>query len=348
MPVLKPAELINERVDAIRRLHAHTGLKRAQLDLSGGIDSATMAGLLLLALGPDQITMVYSCINSSAETQRRAADLAEGLGIALVVHNLTPTYEAMVQAMVDNLVALGWQRAGLQSRMDGDPTVLGSIRACLRAPLGRGYSRLTGNGLRHGTGNECEDRWLRFYQKGGDAEVDTNPMAMLSKGEVFQLARALGERLDCAEAYGSIIQAPPSPELWGQGMVHTDEDEIGSHLGITDSGQRFYSYIDAPSGAYASVGMIERVTRFVDTAAGAALFDDDTSDADLEQAIAAAADAPAMVGLEPALVSQLLTAARRAERVSRHKANPAIPFLGTRAALLNAGILTDNLPHIAG
>jgi hypothetical protein len=131
-------------------------------------------------------------------------------------------------------------------------------------------------------------------------------------------------------------------------MVHTDEDEIGSYLGITDSGQRFYSYIDAPSGAYASVGMIERVTRFVDTAAGAALFDDDTSDADQEQAIAAAADAPAMVGLEPALVSQLLTAARRAERVSRHKANPAIPFLGTRAALLSAGILTDNLPHIAG
>ena len=162
MPVLKPAALINERVDAIRRLHAQTGLKRAQLDLSGGVDSATMAGLLVLALGPDQITMVYSSINSSAETQRRASTLAEGLGLPLVVHNLTPTYEAMIQAMVENLVGLGWDRAELQSRMDGDPTVLGSIRSCLRAPLGRGYSRLTGNGLRHGTGNECEDRWLRF------------------------------------------------------------------------------------------------------------------------------------------------------------------------------------------
>ena len=43
---------------------------------------------------------------------------------------------------------------------------------------------MTGNGLRHGTGNECEDRWLRFYQKGGDGEVDSNPIAMLSKGGI--------------------------------------------------------------------------------------------------------------------------------------------------------------------
>ena len=70
-----------------------------------------------------------------------------------------------------------------------------------------------GGGIRHGTGNECEDRFLRFYQKGGDGEVDTNPIAMLSKGEVFQLARGLG-------VPQRVLQALPSPDLWGVGEQH--------------------------------------------------------------------------------------------------------------------------------
>ena len=66
MPVCDPDRLIDARVEAIRRYHETTGIPRAELDLSGGIDSATMAGLLQMALGPDQITMVYSSINSGA------------------------------------------------------------------------------------------------------------------------------------------------------------------------------------------------------------------------------------------------------------------------------------------
>ena len=344
MPVLNPSDLIAHRVDAIRRYHSATGLTRAELDLSGGVDSATMAGLLVLALGADKLTLVYSSINSGSQTQNRAAKLSEGLGTSLVIHDLTPTYEAMVDAMVSNLVLAGWDRAELAKRIDNDPTILGSIRSCLRAPLGRGYSRLTGNGIRHGTGNECEDRWLRFYQKGGDGEVDTNPIAMLSKGEVFQLATALGDRLDCPDAFQAIVTAPPTPELWGKEASHTDEEEIGSYLGVQDSGQTFYSYIDPQSGDYARVGMIERVARFADSAQASALFDDAASDADLSQMIAAGIEHVALRPLSSDLVERLLRAARRAERITRHKFNPACPTLGERAELLSAGILTNTLP----
>ncbi len=345
MPVLDPDALIDDRIDALRRYHATTGLARAELDLSGGIDSGTMAGLLALALGTDQITLVYSSINSGSETRERAQGLAEALGIPLVIHDLTPTFEAMIESMVENLVAVGWDRATLDARMAEDPTLLGSIRSCLRAPLGRGYSRLTGNGIRHGTGNECEDRWLRFYQKGGDGEVDTNPIAMLTKGEVFQLARALGARLGCESAYRSILTATPTPELWGAKAAHTDEDEIGHYLGLEETGESFYSYIDPNTGAYCKVGMVERVSRFADTSAGAGLFSDQTDAPSMAGIAAAAISAPSMAGLPSPLVDPLLRAARRAEQVTRHKYNPACPTLGDRGALLAADVLTDELPH---
>jgi NAD+ synthase len=342
MPVLNTDALIDERVLALRTYHEAAGLPRAELDLSGGIDSAVMAGLLTLALGPDKITMVYSAINSGGATQGRASVLAAALGVPLIIHDLTSTYEAMTDAMLDNLEAAGWKRATIEGRIAADRTIMGSIRSCLRAPLGRGYLRFTGNGIRHGTGNECEDRWLRFYQKGGDGEVDTNPVAMLSKGEVYQLAHGLGIRLGAVAAYRAILVAPPTPELWGTKTSHTDEAEIGDYLGLTNSGHSFYSYIDPQSGDYTRVGLIERVARFADGTE--ALFLDDTSDDDLAALIDEAKRSVCFTGVAPEIVDRLLRAARSAERRTRHKLNPGCPSLGTRDSLLAAGILTNELP----
>jgi NAD+ synthetase len=346
MPVVNVDALIDERVSAIASYHKTCGLSRAELDLSGGIDSAVMAGLLVAALGSDATTMVYSSINSGSATQTRARVLAQALGVSLIVHDLTPTYEAMISDMQANLAASGFDPQEIAQRIAGDHTILGSIRSCLRAPLGRGYLRMTGNGLRHGTGNECEDRWLRFFQKGGDGEVDSNPIAMLSKGEVYQLARGLGIRLQAETAYAAIIQAAPTPELWGAAAAHTDEDEIGSYLGLADCGHTFYSYVDPQRGHYTSVGLIERVSRFADTNAGQNLFNLDISEADLEAIVVAATGASEFHGVAEQTVRPLLLAARRAERITRHKLNPNCPSMGKRAALLEAGILTDTLPKV--
>ena len=346
MPVLNVDALIKNRVLALKQYHESTGLARAELDLSGGIDSAVMAGLLALALSPDALTLVYSSINSGSQTQQRARALATAIGARLVVHDLTPTYEAMVSDMKANLAGAGFDPAAINERIDADNTILGSIRSCLRAPLGRGYLRMTGPGLRHGTGNECEDRWLRFYQKGGDGEVDSNPIAMLSKGEVFQLARGLGQRLHAEEAYASIITAPPTPELWGTAVTHTDEDEIGDYLGLSDCGHTFYSYIDPSSGEYTTVGLIERVARFVDTSAGQDLFNPSLDEEAMSGLIDDAEQAPAFAGVSRTVVASLLRAARQTERVTRHKLNPNCPTLGDRQPLCEAGILTNTLPSV--
>jgi NAD+ synthetase len=345
MPVLDINKLIDERVDALKRYHQNAGLSRAELDLSGGIDSAVMAGLLVEALGNEAVTVVYSSINSGSETRTRAQDLADDLGLRLVVHDLTATYEAMVSAMVDNLVEVGWERGALERRIAADHTILGSIRSCLRAPLGRGYLRLTGNGIRHGTGNECEDRWLRFYQKGGDGEVDSNPISMLSKGEVYQLAFGLGERLNARESVRAIIKAPPTPELWGTEISHTDEDEIGKFLRLDAKGETFYSYVDPETGDYLRVGLIERVSRFADLEEGRLLFSDDLTPDALDGVVSAARGSTVFAAVDAELVDGLLRAARRAERNSRHKFNPACPAIGDRDTLLASGLLSNELPR---
>jgi NAD+ synthase len=329
MPVLDPKALIEDRVSAIRRLHEDVGNPRAELDLSGGVDSAVMLGLLARALGPDKITTVYTSIHSSEGSRSRARECAAAFGVKLVDMDLSKLFDQLIVDMRAAMIAAGHDANELDTRVRKDPTVLGSIRSCLRAPVGRGFNRLSGGGIRHGTGNECEDRWLRFYQKGGDGEVDTNPIAMLSKGETYQLARAL-------EVPRSIIDALPSPDLHGVGDTHNDEDEIRAMSGLDWT----YSRINWETGRYTKVGTIEMLARFLDRHPEL-MRSEPLSEPELD-ALARAAEP--IFQRSHAVVLTFLESARAIERMTRHKLNPNCPALGTRSALVDRGILTNELP----
>jgi NAD+ synthetase len=341
MPVLDLRGLAGNRIEALRSYHRRTRIPLAELDVSGGVDSALVLGLLARALGPGRVTAVHSSIDSAPQAADRAREVADTFDVPLVVLDISEPFHRIVDALVAAMAEAGYDLAAMEDRCEADPTIHGSFRSCLRAPVGRFANRLAGGGLRHGTGNECEDRWLRFYQKGGDGEVDTNPVAMLSKGEVYQLALAIG-------VPQAIVTARPTPDLWGDGEQHNDEDEIAAWLGLTEvtaRGLAFYSYVDVQTGEYSNVGLIERVARFVDdrSGAGAPLFSPELPEGALD-AMAAAACASTFAGIDPALTADVLRAARHAECITRHKANPAIPTLGGRADLLASGLLTDELP----
>jgi NAD+ synthetase len=332
MPVLDPARLVQARSEAIRAFHGRTGLRRAELDISGGVDSATMLGLLVHALGPDHITAVYSSVQSSPGSRARAREAAATFGVALVELELGPVFESALAELRRGLSAAGHELAIIDARCAEDPTILGGLRSCLRAPIGRAANRLTGGGIRHGTGNECEDRFIRFFQKGGDGEVDTNPIAMLAKGEVYQLARALG-------VPRAILEVEPSPDLHARGDAHTDEAELLAATGV----EWTYSRIDPDTGAYRRVGTIEATSRFLDTPDAARLFDEaEPSGPEWTRMVdAAAAYFP---DRDAGCRRRLLASARALERASRHKANPNCPTLGDRRSLVAAGILEDALP----
>lgn len=334
MPVLDTKALIDNRCNAIRQYHAEAEIARAELDVSGGIDSAVMLMLLARAIGPDNVTAVYSSIHSSDASLRRARLVAEAGGVKLVELDLTDIYEAIAQEALRGVTKAGYDEAEIQSRMDAEDAVAGSLRSCLRAPVGRYLNRMTGGGIRHGTGNEDEDRWLRFYQKGGDGEVDTNPLAMLSKGEVYQLAVALGVPAE-------IIEALPTPDLWGTGEKHNDEEELSK---LSGGVEWTYSRVNPQTGEYTRVGTIERMSRLLDVEVNDDLFGDILFGGALpdEQK----AQQHASYGEPLGLTREHLESARHWERITRHKMNPNCPTLGTREELLDAGILTDELPNL--
>ncbi len=334
MPVINGSALVDNRVAAIRSFHERVGTQKAQLDLSGGIDSGVLLGLLTRAVGAENLTAVYSSIHSGDEFRDRARLCAKAFGVSLVEIDLSDLFDKLVADMQASLASSGVDVTELKQRISSDPTVLGSLRSCLRAPVGRGYNRMTGGGLRHGTGNECEDRFLRFYQKGGDGEVDSNPIAMLGKGEVFQLAHCLG-------VPKPLIEALPSPDLHGTGSAHNDEDELRDLTGVNWT----YSRIDAESGEYTRVGTIERTSRFLDAGHEAVLFADSApSDAQWVSMVEAAG--AFFPGFSRSEMDGLIRSCRKLEATTRHKANPNIPSLGTRAELIEAGILTDELPAV--
>jgi len=335
MPVIDFQRLFENRTDAIRQYHKQVGLDRAELDVSGGIDSAVMLHLLAHALGPDKVTAVYSSINSSDESKQRARAAAESARVNLVELDLTTVFDQIVHdAMKAVVVAQSTahlSRFVLVERMKNDPTILGSFRSCFRAPIGRFLNRLTGGGIRHGTGNEDEDRWLRFYQKGGDGEVDTNPLAMLSKGEVYQLAVHLG-------VPSEIITCRPTPDLWGAGEAHNDEAELLTLSGVAWT----YSRVDPATGQYIYVGTIERMSRMLDQVCKngdqemALHMDDDDEAIGLVDIIAK------RFGLELAHVESMI----KWEASTRHKMNPNCPSLGSREELLQLGILSQDILSI--
>jgi NAD+ synthetase len=356
MPVLDIQRLIDNRVEAIRDLHTSTGQKRAELDVSGGIDSAVLLMLLGRALGPENVTAVYSSIHSTDSSRDRARLVADAAKVPLIELELGDNYDNLVQECLKAVESAGYDLAPIDARMGDDDAVKGSLRSTLRAPVGRFLNRMTGGGLRHGTGNEDEDRWLRFFQKGGDGEVDLNCLAMLSKGEVYQMAVALGVPRE-------IIEALPTPDLWGVGETHNDEDELTRLSGVDWS----YSRVDPKTGEYVKVGTIERMSRFLDEPLGEKLREQVNSLMDQEmyshlevpqgatfESILFTEDPapiPSKVQVEEVATRFGITllhvvSARKWELTSRHKMNPNCPSLGSRKELLDAGILTDELPQV--
>jgi NAD+ synthase len=365
MPVMNAEGLYEDRIAAIRGM----GVDRAAVGVSGGIDSLIIAALSVGALGPENVTLVFTGIDSSEDSHRRAVEVAKGLGCPLIDYDATAVFDLLVAGMLEAIETSapqgpwyggpGLKDPGqrlmeqVRERIAADPTVLGSIRSCIRAPILRGFNRMMGNGIVHGTGNECEDRLVRFYQKGGDGEVDTNPIAMLSKGEVYQLALYIGKVFGFEDITREIVEAKPTPDLWANGEEHNDEDEYNDYIGVTlPDGWTWYSYVDVKTGEYTHVGVLERVARFLDT--------DEISPGPVEDVLLHFADGEFTPTIRDQLVRKarpffgydiqystiidILMALRRIEAGTRHKMNPNCPALGCRSDLVVKGLLSNELP----
>ncbi len=172
------------------------------LGVSGGIDSAVTAYLMVRALGKDKVLALIMPDSSVTpeEDVKDAKKVVEELDISYELIEISDIVKAYSKASFFN-----WE----------DKLPIGNLRARIRMSL-LYLAANSKNLLVAGTGDRSEIL-LGYFTKYGDGGVDFLPIGDLYKTQV----RWLGEHLGVPE---SIVKKPSSPRLW-KGQIA--EDEIG-------------------------------------------------------------------------------------------------------------------------
>lgn len=196
----KIAGWIAERVKSAQR-------KGIVLGMSGGIDCSVVACLCHLAhVDIHLVMMPYGNDMSNTQSYQHALELIDKFHFAYHIFDIKPVVDAL--AITDE----GFLE---EANPLNKELSLANIRPRVRMTYLYQFAQL-GSRFVIGTGNMAE-RTVGYFTKWGDGVSDLNPLAMLTKQEVYTLARYLG-------VPDSIIYKKPSAGLWeGQ----TDEDELG-------------------------------------------------------------------------------------------------------------------------
>ena len=177
--------------------------------MSGGIDSSVIAALSVNALGKENVIGVGLPCESHFNDLEDARMVADNLGIAFEVIDLTEIYNKFINSI-----------SGIFS---GNKLARANVKPRLRMITLYYIAQSLENYLVAGTGNRAELA-IGYFTKYGDGGVDIEPIGNLYKSEVRKLARVLN-------IPEKIIKKPPSPGLWpGQ----TDEGEIGLTYDLID------------------------------------------------------------------------------------------------------------------
>jgi NAD+ synthase len=176
-----------------------TGLSRAVLGVSGGIDSALVASLAVKALGPENVLAVRMPYKSSSQD---SLDHAQLVIDSLKIPSLTIPITAMADGLINQFPDMSNMRRG---------NIMARCRMVTLYDQSEAFK-----GLVVGTGNKTEIL-LGYSTLYGDSAHAINPIGDLYKAQIRELSRAVGVPT-------VIIDKPPSADLWaGQ----TDEQELG-------------------------------------------------------------------------------------------------------------------------
>ena len=184
------------------------------LGMSGGIDCSVVARLCQIG-GVDVHLVLMPCDDDMKNTQssNHAMILIEKFNFSYHIFDIKPAVDALT-IPVDS----PYCESGSANREMSCANIRPRVRMTYLYQLAQINRRFV-----IGTGNLSE-RTVGYFTKWGDGASDLNPLGMLTKKEVYTLARYL-EVPDC------IIDKKPSAGLWeGQ----TDEDELGMTYGQID------------------------------------------------------------------------------------------------------------------
>ncbi len=174
--------------------------RKVVIGLSGGIDSAVMLALLVVALGKERVLAVNMPTKyNSQTTQDLARACAESFGVEYKVVPIQQLFDVEL-LMLGNAGYRGTEmlvQENIQSRLRGE--VLSAIAACEGALL-------------INNGNKTEVA-LNYYTLYGDSRGAASFLGDLWKGQVYELARVINAYAECGVIPQGIIDLVPSAEL---------------------------------------------------------------------------------------------------------------------------------------
>ena len=207
--VEKVTEKIIEDIKDYYRKSSATG---AVIGLSGGKDSAVVASLLVKALGSENVIGFWLPCNSKDTDKEDAFRVADSLGIRIITHDLTSTYEKMVNEVINNINIINYDLLN-----NANINIKPRLRTNILYYYASYFSSLNDSlYLVVGTSNKSEI-YVGYYTKGGDNICDISPIKHLYVDEVIKV----GDYLNMVPE--DIIHKEPSDGLSGQ----TDEEKLG-------------------------------------------------------------------------------------------------------------------------
>lgn len=200
----------NKIIEFIRDYYKNNNLKGAVLGISGGKDSAVVAGLFAKALGSENITGIWMPCHSKDEDKQNAIKLANHFGFELKEFDLTNLYDNYVNQFseINNPLDNELKDANINIK----PRLRTATLYYYAAYLSK---KNKGVYIVPGTSNKCEI-YVGYFTKGGDDVADIKVLADLTVEEVIKVGEAIGVPYE-------IVHKIPDDGLSGL----SDEDKLG-------------------------------------------------------------------------------------------------------------------------
>lgn len=197
--------LVNELVTWLRDKVHNAGSKGLVFGLSGGVDSAVLAGISKLAFPDTSLGLIMPCHSNPIDLEH-ALLVAKTLDLDTEVIDLTCTFDTLLESL----------------KLGNNELAIANIKPRLRMTTLYYYAQ-NHNYLVIGSTNKSEFT-VGYFTKHADSGVDLLPLAEFTKTEIWQLARFLNIPY-------VVIGKVPSAGLWDN---QTDEDEMGFSYGVLD------------------------------------------------------------------------------------------------------------------
>lgn len=194
-------------IDWLRDWFPNNGRRTAVLGISGGKDSAVVAGLCKEALGGRQVFGVMMP-NGTQKDISDSERVVQELGIRYGTANIEKAYQAIVQCVYDALGMGVSEGAAINIAPRIRMTILYAVAQTLSEREGAGACVV-------GTGNRAEAE-VGYTTKSGDSACDVNPIRDLWVDEVIQAGDEMGY-------FPEIVHKRPDDGLCGK----SDEEKLG-------------------------------------------------------------------------------------------------------------------------